>query len=231
MFGKKYYSDNDFTIEFWFYPQISSSDEIPLVGDSAEDVGVFYQKGNIVFKLDTESVEYTLPSTNKVFYVVAVYSVTSASIFIDGELVVTKSLPSFEFTNTELALISGPTPNSSDSFLINSVAVYRYGLSQSQIQYHFSQGQALPAIQVAGPADGELFEMYDDELSSSYKFEYPNSKGWDELVATGLTHNLGLDCLEITQTDSPASSTVVIEDFISIPTAQIFDSSKKVLLS
>ena len=226
MLGKKYYSDNDFTIEFWFYPQIVSTDEIPLVGDSTEDVGVFYQKGNIIFKLDTESVEYTLPSTNKVFYVAAVYSVTSASIFINGQMVKTKSLTDFEFSNTELNLISGPTPNSSDSFLINSVGIYRYGLSQSQISYHYSQGQGLPAIQIADPANGELFEMYDDELSSMYKFQYPNSKGWDELITTGITHNLSLDCLEITQTDSPASSTVVVEDFIAIPATASLDSSK-----
>ena len=61
MLGKKYYSGNSFTIEFWFYPQISSSDEIPLVGDSKEDVGVFYQKGNIVFTGSTSSGTHTPP--------------------------------------------------------------------------------------------------------------------------------------------------------------------------
>ena len=226
MLGKKYYSDNDFTIEFWFYPQITTTNKITLVADATENVGIFYEKGNIVFGLDTESVEYTLPSTNKAFYIVAVYSVTSASIFVDGQLAATKTLSNFEFTNTNLNLTSGPTSDSSDSFLINNVGIYRYGLSQSQISYHFDQGQGLPAIQIADPANGELFEMYDDELSSLYKFEYPNSKGWNELVTTGLTHNLSLDCLEITQTDSPASSTVVINDFISIPTTATFDSSK-----
>jgi len=225
-FGTASSSDNDFTIEFWFHPQISSTDEIPLVGDSAEDVGVFYQKGNIVFKLDTDSVEYTLPSTNKSFHVASVYSVNSASIYIDGELAATKSLNNFEFTNTDLNLITGPTPNNSNVFLVNSVAVYRYGLSQNQISYHFAQGQPLPAIQVVDPADGELFEMYDDEMSSLYKFQYPYSKGWDELVTTGLTHNLNLDCLEITQTDSAASSTITLNDFISIPSSATFDSSK-----
>ena len=131
MFGKKYYSDNDFTIEFWFYPQIVSTSEIPLVGDPTEDIGVFYQKGNIVFKLDSESLEYTLSSTNKVFHIACVYSVTSASIYINGALVQYKVLPNFEFTNTSLNLATGPTPSSNDSFLINSVAIYRYGLSVS----------------------------------------------------------------------------------------------------
>lgn len=226
MLGKKYYSGNSFTIEFWFYPQISSSDEIPLVGDSTEDVGVFYQKGNILFKLDTETVEYTLPSTNKVFHVVCVYAINSAMIYIDGQLAKFKSLSNFEFTNTDLNLITGPTPSQSDSFLINSVAIYRYGLLQSQISYHFSQGQGLPAIQIADPAGGELFEMYDDEFSSLYKFTYPESKPWEDLVETGLTHNQLLDCLEITETDAAASSTIVVDDFISIPSSSTFDSSK-----
>lgn len=226
MLGKKYYSDNDFTIEFWFHPQISSTNEIILVGDSTENIGVFYQKGNIIFKLDTQSLEYTLHSINKSFYIACVYNVNSALIYVDGELVKIKSLTDFEFTNTSLQLTSGPTSNSSDSFLINSVAIYRYGLSQAQISYHYDQGQALPAIQIAEPAGGELFEMYDDELSAFYKFEYPASKSWNDLVTTGLTYNAPLDCLEITETDSAASSTVVINDFISIPTSATFDSSK-----
>ena len=226
MFGKKYYSDNDFTIEFWFYPQIVSTSEIPLVGDSTEDIGVFYQKGNIVFKLDSESLEYTLSSTNKVFHIACVYSVTSASIYINGALVQYKVLPNFEFTNTSLNLATGPTPSSNDSFLINSVAIYRYGLSQSQILYHFAQGQGLPAIQIADPAGGELFELYDNEVSSSYKFQYPYSKSWDQLTTSGLTYNQSLDCLEITETENSASSTITIEDFISIPTSATLDSSK-----
>lgn len=217
-------SDNDFTIEFWFYPQISSTSLIPLVADSTEDVGIFYQKGNILFKLDTETVEYTLPSTNKAYHIAAVYSVNSAQIFIDGALVASKTLNNFKFTNTSLSLASGPTP-ASNSFLINGVTVYRYSLSDNQISYHFTEGQALPAFQIAEPLEGEIFEIYDNEVSSSYKFEYPNGKRWSEFVTTGLTHNLTLNCLEITETESAASSTITVDDFISIPSTTL-DSSK-----
>lgn len=218
-------SDNDFTIEFWFYPKITQTGQIPLVADSTEDVGVFYQKGNIIFKLDTESLEYTLPSTNKAYHIVATYSVNSASIHIDGKLVKYKSLSDFTFTNASVSLKSGPT-TSSDYFLINSVAIYRYSLLENQISYHYSEGQSLPAFQVAEPLDGEIFEIYDDEVSALYKFEYPNSKSWSELVTTGLTHNLTLNCLEITEASPGSASTVVINDFISIPSTATFDSSK-----
>jgi hypothetical protein len=217
-------SDNDFTIELWFYPQISSTSLIPLMADSTEDVGIFYQKGNILFKLDTETVEYTLPSTNKAYHIAAVYSVNSAQIFIDGALVASKTLNNFKFTNTSLSLASGPTP-ASNSFLINGVTVYRYSLSDNQISYHFTEGEALPAFQIAEPLEGEIFEIYDNEVSSLYKFEYPNGKKWSEFVTTGLTHNLTLNCLEITETESAASSTITVEDFISIPSATL-DSSK-----
>lgn len=219
-------SDNDFTIEFWFYPQITTTNETILVADNTNDVGVFYQKGNIIFKLDTQTLEYTLPSTNKVFHIAAIYSVTSASIYIDGELVKFKPLNNFNFTNTAVSFSSGPTANASDSFLINSLAIYRYALSRSQISYHFAQGQSLPAIQITDSLSGELFEMYDDEMSAIYKFTYPESKSWQDLVETGLTHNQSLNCLEITETDAAASSTIVVNDFISIPTTASFDSSK-----
>jgi len=218
-------SDNDFTIEFWFYPQITQTDEIPLVADAGKNIGVFYQKGNVVFKLDSESLEYTLPSLNKAYHIAAIYSVNSASIYIDGVLVKYRSLNNFSFINASINFASGPT-TSSDYFLINSVAVYRYSLLENQVSYHYTEGQSLPAFQVAEPLNGEVFEIYDDEVSSLYKYEYPNSKSWSELVTTGLTHNLTLNCLEITETSSTSSSTVTIEDFISIPSTAIFDSSK-----
>lgn len=226
MLGKKYYSDNDFTIEFWFYPEISSSDKISLVADEDTNVGVFYENGNIVFDLGTELLEYTLPSVSKSFHVSCVYSVTSASIYIDGNIVESKSLSNFNFNNEDLSLRSGPTQNQNDSFLINSVAIYRYALPATRINSHFIAGQGLQPIQIVEPSEGELFEMFDDERSSMYKFEYPNSKTWNNLVTTGLTHNLSLNCLEITKTESPSASTVTIEDYISVPISANLDSSK-----
>ena len=224
-FGTSESSDNDFSIEFWFYPSFSTSNETPLVGDSTNNIGVFYQKGNIIFQLDTEILEYTLPSLNKSFHIVATYSVNSAAIYVDGSLVTLRDLSDFKFTNSAVDLASGPT-SSSDTFLINSVAVYRYALSLDQIKYHFGQGQSLPAIHIADPLSGELYEMYDNELSRLYKFEYPKNRNWESIVTTGLTYDATLNCLEITQTDSAASSTVVVEEFISIPKTATFDSSK-----
>lgn len=224
-FGTSKSSDNDFSIEFWFYPSFATSNETPLVADSTNNIGIFYQKGNIIFQLDTEILEYTLPSLNKSFHIVATYSVNSAAIYVDGDLVTLRDLSDFKFTNSAVNLASGPT-SSSDTFLINSVAVYRYALSLDQIKYHFGQGQSLPAIHIADPLSAELYEMYDNELSRLYKFEYPKNRNWESIVTTGLTYDATLNCLEITQTDSAASSTVIVEEFISIPKTATFDSSK-----
>lgn len=225
MIGKKYYSDNDFTIEFWFYPQISSSSKTALVADHTAEVGVFYQNGNVVFDLDSETLEYTLPYNDRVFHIAAVYSVTSASIYINGNLAITKTLENFAFTNQNLILASGPTSNT-DSFLINSVAIYRYGLSSTQIQNHYFEGLALNPIQIVDPDNGELFDIYDDDLSTVFKYSYPGSRPLQDLYADGIEYDTGLECLQIIQTEDVVPSTVVIEDTILFPSTLDYDSSK-----
>ena len=57
----KYTSDNDFTLEAWIYPMFyGSSNDIQKIFGSSE-TGIFWQKGNIIFKVGSESVEYSLP--------------------------------------------------------------------------------------------------------------------------------------------------------------------------
>lgn len=225
-FGTISSSDNDFTIEFWFYPSISSTEEIPIVADPANEVGVFYEKGNITFKVNSEYVSYTLPYVNKSFHIAAIYDPNYIHLYIDGNLVAYKTLTNFEFSNSTLSLISGPTPTSSSFFLINSLAVYRYSLSQNSIQYHIQEAKSLPAINVAGPENGEVFAIYDNDLTTSYKYSYPVDKSWLELIEDGVTYFTDGNYLQTTYTDSPTSSTVVLEDFILIPSSLNIDASK-----
>ena len=219
-------SDNDFTIEFWFYPSFTTTAETPLVADSTNDVGVFYEKGNITFKVDSESVTYTLPYLKKSIYVVCTYSQESINIYIDGIRVANKALSNFSFTNSTVDFISGPTSNASDYFLINSVAFYRYTLSQQAMLYHMEEAKGMPATNVVEPDSGELFNIYDDALSLMHSYSYPADKSWVELVEDGLTYFTDEEYLQMEYTVSPASSTVVVEDFISIPSSLTMDSSK-----
>jgi hypothetical protein len=43
-------SDNDFSLEVWIYPKFTTASLTPIFADSSADVGVYYEKGNIVFK-------------------------------------------------------------------------------------------------------------------------------------------------------------------------------------
>jgi len=219
-------SDNDFTIEFWFYPSFTTTSETPLVADSTNDVGIFYEKGNITFKVDSESVTYTLPYLKKSIYVACTYSQESINMYIDGVRVANKSLSNFSFTNNTVDFISGPTSNISDYFLINSVAFYRYTLSQQAMLYHMEEAKSMAATNVVEPDNGELFNIYDDALSLMHSYSYPADKSWIELVEDGLTYFPDEDYLQIEYTATPASSTIVVEDFISIPSSFTIDSSK-----
>lgn len=218
-------SDNDFTIEFWFYPSISSSNQVPLVADSSENIGVFYEKGNILFKVDSESVQYTMPYLNKSFHVACVYNQTSISIYLDGQLVAYKPLSNFEFTNSSVGFRSGPAP-SGNYFLINSVAFYRYSLSQSSMLYHIEEAKAMPAINIVQPDGGESFTIYDNDLTAVHRFVYPTDKSWLEIIEDGVSYIESGNYLQTDYSSAATSSTVILNDFITIPPTLTIDSSK-----
>jgi len=225
-FGTAPSSDNDFTIEFWFYPSFTTTTETPLVADTISDIGVFYEKGNITFKVNTESITYTLPYIKKSFYVICKYNQESISLYIDGILVASKELTNFIFSNSSVAFQSGPTSSASDYFLINSVAFYRYTLSDQAINYHMQEALTLPPINVSEPDGGELFEIYDNDASTVHRYLYPVDRSWFEIVTDGVDYNISGNYLQMTPTTTQTSSTVTIDDFISIASAATMDSSK-----
>ena len=97
-FAKDTFSDNTFSFEVFIYPSINAleSDPIPLIGDSLNSVGLFYHKGNILFKLNTNTIEYTLPYKKKAYYLAAVYNKDSAMLYVDGELVSSIDIENFK---------------------------------------------------------------------------------------------------------------------------------------
>jgi hypothetical protein len=225
-FGTESSSDNDFTIEFWFYPSFVTSNETPIVADPNNDVGVFYEKGNITFKANQDYVTYTLPSVDKVFYVVCVYNQNYLYVYIDGQLVEYKQLTNFSFTNSSILLQSGPTADPGDYFLINSVAVYRYELQQTSMAYHMYEGKSLLPTQVAQSDNGQVFNIYDNALNQVFKYEYPANKSWIDIVEDGLYYIESGDYLEMIQTETSESSTVILNDFIPTNPSITADRSK-----
>jgi hypothetical protein len=220
----KYTSDNDFTLEAWIYPNLSTTSEVTLFGDATNDIGIFYDNGNIVFKVETEEIYWTIPYTKRTMHVVATYTGSDISLYIDGVLKSNKILTGFKFTNTSFTPSFGPTPNSSNYFLLNAPAVYRYALDVSRIQIHYLDAQTLPAIQVADPDSGEVFEFYDNDISRVYRYAYPANKPWSNFITDDLYYDSQENSISIKK--STGAKTVVLNDFITIPLDLIIDSSK-----
>lgn len=224
--GTQKTSDNDFTLEAWIYPKISSTGQVAIIGDTASSVGLFYEAGSLLFKANSQTVRYTIPFLNKAIHVAAVYRVNSMSIYVDGSLANYTILSDFTFSNTSLELKAGPTANATDYFLLNGLAVYRYALSEPRIKNHYLSSQPTPAIQVVYPDNGQLFEMFDTAVSSPFKHQYPIDKPWDLFQTDKLFYDVSANTLSVLQLTASQAVSETIEDFIKIPDGFDMDSSK-----
>ena len=225
-FGNKYTSDNDFTLEAWIYPNISTTNLTTVFADPTENVGIFWQKGNIIFKLDSETLHYTVPYFKKVLHVVVVYSVSQMIIYVDGVIAAFKTLTDFLFTNTSLSLQIGPTSHATDSFIVDDPAVYRYALSASQIFSHYNDNGYLSPIQIAYPDGGQLFEFYESNLSKQFRQNYPSDKSWTYFLTDDLQYNNIENSISIKYSEAAVAKTVYLTDLFTIPLGITMDSSK-----
>jgi hypothetical protein len=219
-------SDNDFSLEVWIYPKFTTSSLTPIFADSSEDVGIYYEKGNIVFKLEGERIDYTLPIVSSSIHIVAVYSKSSMSLYVNGKFGSSKALDNFKFTSPSITLKVGPTTSASDSFIVDAPAVYRYGLDLNLAAEHYSISSGVSPLQVAYPENGTLFDIYDDGVSRQYAFMYPANRPWEYFLTEDLIYNGEEQYIEIKKTATAASKSVVITDAIAIPSGFNLDSSK-----
>jgi hypothetical protein len=219
-------SDNAFSLEVWFYPKITTTGLTTIFADSTKNVGIFYEKGNIVFKLEAERLDYTLPNISQSHHIVATYSVTEMSLYIDGKFAASKPLTNYKFTNETITLKLGPTSNASDSFIVDAPAVYRYALGVERIVEHFEYSGTTSPLQISYPDGGTLFEIYDDSVSKQFNFAYPANRPLEYFATDDLFYNTDEKCLEIRKTATAASKSVVIVDAIAIPAGFDLDSSK-----
>ena len=225
-FGNKYTSDNDFTIEAWIYPNIPTTNLTTIFADPVSNVGIFWQTGNIIFKLNSEILNYTVPYFKKALHVAVVYSVFEMIIYVDGKAVASKNLTNFTFTNTSLSLQIGPTAHATDSFIVDDPAVYRYALSATQILNHYNDNGFLPPIQIAYPDNGQLFEFYDNSINSQYRYSYPADRSWEYFLTSDLYYNRDDNAIEMAYSQSGVSKTVYLTDLVTIPLGITMDSSK-----
>jgi hypothetical protein len=170
--------DNDFTLEAWIHPKTITS-LTPILADSS-GIGLYWDNGNAVFKLEGERIDYSVPNPNRVIHIVGVYSVSHMSLYVDGVLVASKSI-SVKFTNTSLVLSSGPAL-SGEYFIIDCPAAYRYSLSHRSILAHYNNLFLNNDEQISVPDLGELFRASERYQDVETKYVYPAQVPWDTLI-------------------------------------------------
>jgi len=227
-FGTKYTSDNDFTLEVWINQSIESDDETPLLADSTNNIGLFWENGDIVFKVsNTESVRYCIKYINKSIHLVGVYSVSGITLYLDSVPVVSKPLSGFKFTNQTVSLQSGPTLNPGDTFIVDGPAVYRYALSFSSINKHYLGGNySTSAIHVVYPDKGILFSGTDANIKAVLDYSYPASKIWENFVDENTYYDTDRKHITFYKTDTSTAKTFVIEDSFIVPSQLNLTTSK-----
>jgi len=222
----KNFSDDQFSIECWVRVNTTSSLEIPIVGDSSNDIGLFYKKGNIVFSIGTEYIEYTVPFLKKSIYIVAVYNKNKIILYIDGKIEAEKDLSSFSFSNESILIKSGPVNNSLDYMLLNCVSFYRSSLTKDQILSHYLENKSLSPTQIVYPDQGNFFELTDKSISTKYSYSYPANKSWQYFINdNNLYYNSQKEFIGVVKGNGDSQS-IVIEDFITIPSGPEMNSSR-----
>lgn len=172
-FGIEKTEDNDFSLEVWFHPK-NITTLTPIFADQ-DGVGIYWEKGNIVFKLENERLDYGVPYRDKAFHVVAVYELDSIKLYIDSELVASKYIGQITFTNESLVIESGPS-NSSEYFLIDAPAIYRYALNINKIKSHYQHIPTNTSVQIVKSNFGQLFKSTLQHQEPPDQFSWPADK-------------------------------------------------------
>jgi len=213
-FANKYTSQNNFSLEVWVYPKITSTSRTILIADNTAGIGIYYESGSLVFKLESNELYYTLNNTNKVMHIVATYSQSSMSLFVDGYNVATQSITGFKFTNESLALTIGPCTGD-DYFIVDAPAIYREALSSEIIRSHFVSGTFhVNPIQFNRTDGGKLFHLNDEFLKPVHRYSLINLKNY---VNDDVYYDKASLALAFYKTETAIAKSVEINDIINIP--------------
>lgn len=213
-FANKYTSQNNFSLEIWVYPKITSTSRTILMADNTSGIGLYYEAGSLVFKLEGEELYYTLNNTNKVMHIVATYSQASMSLYVDGYNVATRSIMGFKFSNTASVFSIGPCTGS-DYFIVDAPAIYREALTSEVIRSHFVAGTYhVNPIQFIRTDGGKLFQLNDEFLKPVSRYSLVNLKNY---VNDDVYYDKANQALAFYKTDTAIAKSVEINDIINIP--------------
>jgi hypothetical protein len=209
----KYYKDNSFSIEAWCaLPGYNVTTTI--VGDTSINAGIFYQNGNIVFRVGNNQVQSTV-SNSEVVYIVGIFQSSILSLYINGRLADALEIDSYKFSNEVIAFQSGP---STGRFVIDCVGFYRYALSGAQILNHYNEGiQEVNISQIAAADNGYLFSMNTETMRPKFIYSYPASKPWSEVAVGGVSISDDNSYIYIPETSTAATASFTFTDYFIVP--------------
>jgi hypothetical protein len=223
--ANKYYSDNPFSIEVWAKLPNTNSSLVPIVADTSSQIGIYCQNGDIVFKVYSNILRYKV-SNNKAMHIVASYNKNSLSIYANGLKVASKQLNNVLFTNTNTAFVTGPSPTN-NYFVIDSVAFYRYNLSNSKIALHYQQGiKELDYSQIVYPDGGYLFSLNHSKIRPVARYYYPGTKTWDQIADENVIVSTSGDYITFLETSNAGTKIFTFTETIIIPSSLGVTSSQ-----
>jgi hypothetical protein len=220
------YKNNPFSIDFWFEPPKISTEEIPLVFDTDNLIGVTYKNENILFYIGSSIAIAKIEKTS-VSYISAVYNGSSILLYINGVNESTKPvLEEYPFINENISFKSGPS-NSSVPFVIDCVAFYRYALTEDKIKNHYLAGSyELNPLQIVEPDGGVLFTLNHSKIMPVKKYYYPSSVKWSEVISGDAVLSVDHNYITFAKTSVPETAQFSFTQELFIPSGIGINSSQ-----
>ena len=222
--ANEYYQDDSFTIEAWCVLPPTESN-ITIVGDTSINSGLFYENGNIVFRIGSQKIEHTV-SNEEALYLVGLFQGRSISLYVNGILVDSLSMSGHKFSNTNLDFKTGPA---NGKFIIDCVGFYKFNLSEEQIKRHYLEGiKEINSSQIVNVDNGYMFSMNSFSIKPKFKFSYPESRAWSEVAQDGISVSADGSYLYFPKTEESASAeysfidSFIVPNYLNISTSQIY---------
>lgn len=218
-FGTESTSDNDFSLEIWFHPKTITS-ETPVFADDS-GIGIYWDNGNILFRLENEEIRYSVPNPNRSMHVVAIYNVKTMLLYLNGEVVSSKAISKINFTNQALSFNCGPALQD-EYFVIDAPAIYRYALNKSLVVDHYNSFFTNTESNIVLPDLGELFKVSEKYQNIANTFVFPAQVDWQYHANKDLLYKESNNSLYL----NPDSTYGEFTKVISLPHWKNYISSK-----
>jgi len=220
------YKNNSFSIDLWFKPPQTSTNEIPLAFDTTNLIGVTYKNGNVLFKVGS-SVAIAKIEKTSASYLSAVYNGSAIILYVNGVVKSTKSLAdTYPFSRPSVSFMSGPS-NEAEPFVVDCVAFYRYVLSEAQIKNHYLSGSyELNHLQIVEPDGGILFTLNHSKILPVKQYYYPSSTKWSDVINDNAILSFDHDYITFQKTDTEEEASFRFTEEILIPSGIGINSSQ-----